>query len=184
MRVCQGKVWRDSYGSIGKGKLWERGTSGGELPAQAGTQLHTGGQRPERRLPGHLARLGDASSAGRADQSPYLHENHETAIYLISDDEVELWTGEQLEHREVARAGDYIYILAGVVKPNVQQQPGLEAAYWLVDRERGKGLTITFWENEEAMRASEEFRSQSQSQTSSATGAGVTTERFKVFDHI
>jgi mannose-6-phosphate isomerase-like protein (cupin superfamily) len=107
-------VWRDSYGSIGKGKLWERGTSGGELPAQAGTQLHTGGQRPERRLPGHLARLGDASSAGRADQSPYLHENHETAIYLISDDEVELWTGEQLEHREVARAGDYIYILAGV----------------------------------------------------------------------
>jgi heme-degrading monooxygenase HmoA len=88
------------------------------------------------------------------------------------------WKGspEDLENW-IARAG-------GVVKPNVQQQPGLEAAYWLVDRERGKGLTITLWENEEAMRASEEFRSQSQSQTSSATGAGVTTERFKVFDHI
>jgi hypothetical protein len=37
--------------------------------------------------------------------------------------------------------------------------------------------------SEEAMRASEEFRSQSQSQTSVATGAGVTTERFEVFDH-
>jgi hypothetical protein len=34
------------------------------------------------------------------------------------------------------------------------------------------------------MRASEEFRTQSQSQTSSATGAGVTTERFEVFEYI
>jgi hypothetical protein len=33
------------------------------------------------------------------------------------------------------------------------------------------------------MRASEEFRSQSQVQTSDATGAEVTTERFEVFDH-
>jgi heme-degrading monooxygenase HmoA len=77
----------------------------------------------------------------------------------------------------VARASE-------VVKPNVQQQPSLAAAYWLVDREGGKGLTITFWESKEAMRASEEFRSQSQSQTSVATGAGVRTERFEVFDHI
>src|SRR5829696_1975642 len=30
----------------------------------------------------------------------HLHENHETALYLISGDEAELWTGEQLEHRE------------------------------------------------------------------------------------
>jgi len=44
----------------------------------------------------------------------HLYENHETALYLISGDEVELWTDEQLEHREVARAGDYIYIPAGV----------------------------------------------------------------------
>jgi uncharacterized RmlC-like cupin family protein len=44
----------------------------------------------------------------------HLHENHETALYLISADEVEFWTGEQLEHREIARAGDYIYIPAGV----------------------------------------------------------------------
>jgi mannose-6-phosphate isomerase-like protein (cupin superfamily) len=112
VRVCQGKVWRNGYGSIGKGKLCERGASGGELPWQAGTRLHTGGQRTERRLPGHLARLGDASSPGRT--KAHLHENHETALYLISGDEVEVYTGEQLEHREVARAGDYIYIPAGV----------------------------------------------------------------------
>jgi heme-degrading monooxygenase HmoA len=87
------------------------------------------------------------------------------------------WQGspEDLENW-VARAGE-------VVKPKVQQQPGLGAAYWLVDREGGKGLTITLWESEEAMRASEEFRSESQTQTSSATGAGGRTERFKVFDH-
>ena len=76
----------------------------------------------------------------------------------------------------VAHAGE-------VVKPKVQQHPGLEAAYWLVDREGGKGLTITFWESEEAMDATEAFRSQSQVQTSDTTGAEVTTERFEVIDH-
>jgi heme-degrading monooxygenase HmoA len=87
------------------------------------------------------------------------------------------WQGspEDLENW-MARAGE-------VVKPQVQQLPGLEAAYWLADREGAKGLTITFWESEEAMRASEEFRSESQAQTSSATGAGVRTKRFEVFDH-
>jgi uncharacterized RmlC-like cupin family protein len=44
----------------------------------------------------------------------HLHENHETALYFISGDEAELWTGEQLENREVAHSGDYIYIPAGV----------------------------------------------------------------------
>jgi len=76
----------------------------------------------------------------------------------------------------MARAGE-------VVKPQVQQLPGLEAAYWPADREGAKGLTITFWESEEAMRASEAFRSQSQVRTSDTTGAAVTTERFEVFDH-
>ena len=40
----------------------------------------------------------------------HIHEDHESAFYFISGDEVELWTGEQLEHREVAHAGDYLYI--------------------------------------------------------------------------
>ncbi len=55
---------------------------------------------------------------------------------------------------------------ASEVKANVQRQPGLAAAYWLLDREGGKGLTITIWESEEAMRASEQFRAQRQAQTS------------------
>ena len=44
----------------------------------------------------------------------HLHDNHESAFYLLGGEEVELWTGEQLEHRDVAHAGDYLYIPAGV----------------------------------------------------------------------
>ena len=36
----------------------------------------------------------------------HVHERHESAFYLLSGDEVELWSGERLEHREVARPGD------------------------------------------------------------------------------
>ncbi len=44
----------------------------------------------------------------------HIHERHETAFYMVSGDEVELWTGEELQQREVARPGDYLYIPAGV----------------------------------------------------------------------
>jgi uncharacterized RmlC-like cupin family protein len=43
----------------------------------------------------------------------HFHEDHETAIYVMSG-EVDLWYGEDLSHHEIARAGDYIYIPAGV----------------------------------------------------------------------
>src|SRR5262245_36194009 len=68
------------------------------------------------------------------------------------------------------------------VKPSVQQDPGLKAAYWLVDRPAGKGLIVTLWESEEAMRASEEARAQRQAATGVSTGARVTTDRFEVVD--
>ena len=44
----------------------------------------------------------------------HFHENHESAFYMISGGEVEVYTGERLEHREVAHAGDYFYFPAGV----------------------------------------------------------------------
>jgi len=44
----------------------------------------------------------------------HFHENHESAFYLLSGEEVEVYTGEQLEHREVARASEYLYFPAGV----------------------------------------------------------------------
>jgi heme-degrading monooxygenase HmoA len=86
------------------------------------------------------------------------------------------WEGspEELE-RWIARARDH-------VKPAIRQDPGLKAAYWLVDRAGGKGLIVTFWETEEAMQASEEARRRRQAATSAATGAQVTTERYEIVD--
>ena len=43
----------------------------------------------------------------------HIHEQHESAFCMISGEEVEVYTGEQLEHRDVAHAGDYLYFPAG-----------------------------------------------------------------------
>lgn len=40
----------------------------------------------------------------------HIHERHESAFYMLSGEELELWTGDQLEHREVARPGDFLFI--------------------------------------------------------------------------
>ena len=41
----------------------------------------------------------------------HRHENHETAIYVLSG-EVEVWCGEGLREQQVVRAGEFIYIPA------------------------------------------------------------------------
>lgn len=56
----------------------------------------------------HLLRL---PPGGRA--KAHLHANHESAVYLISG-EVEMLYGDKLEHKAVMRAGDFVYIPAGV----------------------------------------------------------------------
>jgi heme-degrading monooxygenase HmoA len=40
--------------------------------------------------------------------------------------------------------------------PAVKEIDGFKGILSLVDRQTGKGLTVTFWESEEALRASEE----------------------------
>ena len=49
-------------------------------------------------------------SPGGGRTKAHVHENHESAFYMISGDEVELWTGDQLEHMSVAHPGDYLFI--------------------------------------------------------------------------
>jgi uncharacterized RmlC-like cupin family protein len=44
-----------------------------------------------------------------------VHEHHETALYMMSGNAVELWTGDELEHCEAVRPGDFIYIPANVL---------------------------------------------------------------------
>lgn len=58
--------------------------------------------------------LGSVTLPPKGRTKAHIHESHESAFYLISGDEVELWTGERLQHREVARPGDFLYIPAGV----------------------------------------------------------------------
>lgn len=53
----------------------------------------------------------------------HVHERHESAFYMVSGYEAELWTGARLEHREVAHAGDYLYIPAGVPHVAVNRSP-------------------------------------------------------------
>jgi uncharacterized RmlC-like cupin family protein len=43
----------------------------------------------------------------------HLHQAHETAIYVLSG-EAEMWYGEGLEEHLVVRAGEYLYIPAGM----------------------------------------------------------------------
>jgi uncharacterized RmlC-like cupin family protein len=44
----------------------------------------------------------------------HTHEHHESAFFFVSGDEVEFWTGDQLERCEIARSGDYVYVPAGM----------------------------------------------------------------------
>ena len=40
----------------------------------------------------------------------HVHARHESAFYMVSGEEVELWTGPALEHRDVAHPGDFLFI--------------------------------------------------------------------------
>lgn len=59
----------------------------------------------------------------------HIHEFHESAFYLLSGDEVELWTGVELQHRDVAHPGDYLFIPANV--PHVAVNRGDKPAVFI-----------------------------------------------------
>ena len=59
----------------------------------------------------------------------HIHDNHESAFYMIEGGEVELCTGEALEHRATAHAGDYLFIPAGV--PHVAVNRGSDPARFI-----------------------------------------------------
>jgi uncharacterized RmlC-like cupin family protein len=45
----------------------------------------------------------------------HVHERHETAFYMLSGDELEMWSGDELQYRDMMRPGDYLYIPANVL---------------------------------------------------------------------
>ena len=59
----------------------------------------------------------------------HVHQFHESAFYVLSGEKIELWSGEELEHRDVAHAGDYLFIPANV--PHVAVNRGAVAAVFV-----------------------------------------------------
>jgi len=111
--------WRPKVGGMAMANHSARANLGGVVRAGEGYQ----GKQGLNYTPGISAEsagsqalwLGSGTLPPRGGRTKaHLHEAHESAIYVISGEEVELWTGEQLEHRDVAHAGDYLYIPAGV----------------------------------------------------------------------
>lgn len=66
---------------------------------------------------------------GRA--AAHLHENHETAIYVLSG-QAEMWYGDDLSQHMVVGAGDFIYIPAGV--PHLPANRGTEPVTAVIAR--------------------------------------------------
>jgi uncharacterized RmlC-like cupin family protein len=64
--------------------------------------------------------LGAVTLPPGARTRAHVHERHETALYVVSG-EIEIWTGDQLQYREMAGPGDYIYIPANVLHVGVNR---------------------------------------------------------------
>lgn len=59
--------------------------------------------------------LGIASIPPGQRTRAHVHERHETAFYMLSGEEMEMWSGNALQHRDVVHPGDYLYIPANVL---------------------------------------------------------------------
>lgn len=69
----------------------------------------------------------------------------------------------------------------GTILPAARELDGFRGILSLSDRESGKGLTITLWETEEAMRASEEKANRMRDEAAQALGGSIAgVERYEV----
>ena len=59
----------------------------------------------------------------------HVHPFHESAFYVLSGENIELWSGAELEDRQVAGAGDYLFIPANV--PHVAVNRGATPAVFV-----------------------------------------------------
>jgi hypothetical protein len=72
-------------------------------------------------------------------------------------------------------------VIAGVEQQLQEAGTPSQGAMLLVDRKRGKSMTITLWESEEDMRASAEVANKARSQAMEPTGGRiVSVEEFEV----
>jgi uncharacterized RmlC-like cupin family protein len=59
----------------------------------------------------------------------HVHQYHESAFYVLSGENIELWSGDNLEHCEVAHVGDYLFIPSNV--PHVAVNRGTTPAVFV-----------------------------------------------------
>jgi uncharacterized RmlC-like cupin family protein len=67
--------------------------------------------------------LGIVTMAPGQRTKAHVHARHETAFYMLSGDEVEMWTGEELQFRDVVHPGDYLFIPPNVLHVAVNRGP-------------------------------------------------------------
>ena len=76
--------------------------------------------------------LGIVTIPPRQRTKAHVHARHETAFYMMSGDEVEMWTGDELQCRDIVRPGDYVFIPANVLHVAVNR--GEEPAVFIGSR--------------------------------------------------
>jgi heme-degrading monooxygenase HmoA len=95
-------------------------------------------------------------------------------------DQGKLWQGGSDVFARVSTfRGDPAQIDQGInyiresVLPSVRPDERLEGFYHLVDRQSGKAISITLWESEEAMRATEEEANELRAEIANAANATI-----------
>ena len=67
------------------------------------------------------------------------------------------------------------------VIPAAKKLAGFKGGYWLLDRQSGKGFSVTLFESESALRASEDAAAQLRSGVAQTSGAKITgVEQYEV----
>ncbi len=73
--------------------------------------------------------LGVVTLAPGQRTKAHVHARHESAFYMLSGAEVELWSGPRLEHRAVAHPGDYLFVPAGIAHVAVNRSATQPAVF-------------------------------------------------------
>lgn len=73
--------------------------------------------------------LGRVSLAPGRRTKAHVHEHHESAFLVLAGEDIELWTGDRLQHCEPAKAGDYLFIPANVPHVAVNRSPRAPAVF-------------------------------------------------------
>src|SRR5437870_3955427 len=74
-----------------------------------------------------------------------------------------------------------IKLVKETIVPAAKKLQGFKGGYWLVDRASGKGFSVTLFESEAALKASEDAAAQLRSGVAQTSGAKITgVEQYEV----